>query len=72
MSSAFIRERDHQELQDISPTLTALIAFLTYENGGIRVYEKERLDSQDGGTVYAMSNGLKYDVNKENKWEILA
>ena len=69
MSSAFVKEGDSQELSDISPTITALIAFLTYENGGIRVYEKKRFESNDKNTIYEMSNGLRYQVNA-NKWEI--
>jgi hypothetical protein len=69
MSSAFVKEGDSQELSDISPTITSLIALLTYENGGIRVYERKRFDSSDRNTIYEMSNGLRYQVNN-NKWEI--
>ncbi|MEJ7912567.1 MAG: hypothetical protein WKF70_05385 [Chitinophagaceae bacterium] len=41
MSQAFVKESDDQWLHDISPTLNALIVYLTRENNGIRVYEKE-------------------------------
>lgn len=71
MSSAFVKEGDSQELSDISPTITALIALLTYENGGIRVYERKRFEGTDANTIYEMSNGLRYQVSN-NKWEIAA
>ena len=70
MSSAFVREGDQQELSDINPTIRALIALLTHENGGIRVYERKRFEDTDGGAIYEMSNGLQYRVNKDNRWEI--
>jgi hypothetical protein len=71
MSSAFIREGDDQELSEISPTISSLISFLTRENGGIRVYEKKRINGPDGGTLHEMSNGLTYRVNSASKWEIV-
>jgi hypothetical protein len=70
MSSAFVREGDQQELSDISPTIHALVALLTHENGGIRVYERKRFEDTEGRTIYEMSNGLQYRVNKDNRWEI--
>ena len=72
MSSAFVKEGDHQELSDIRPTVNALIVFLTYENGGIRVYERRNFEGSDGRTIYEMSNGLQYRINSDNKWEIFA
>lgn len=39
MSQAFMRETDGQWLSDVSPTLQALIVYLTRENNGIRVYD---------------------------------
>jgi hypothetical protein len=70
MSQAFVREGDHQDLQDIAPTVTALVAFLTNENGGIRVYEKKQVKGSNGDIVHMMSNGLGYKVNSNSKWEI--
>jgi hypothetical protein len=70
MSQAFVREGDHQDLQDIGPTLNALVSFLTNENGGIRVYEKKQLKGINGDIVHVMSNGLGYKVNSDSKWEI--
>jgi hypothetical protein len=71
MSSAFVREGDHLELSDISPTLTSLISFLTRENGGIRVYEKRRMTGPDAKTLHEMSNGLTYAINTDNRWEVV-
>jgi hypothetical protein len=70
MSSAFVREGDHQDLQDIAPTMTALVSFLTNENGGIRVYEKKQVTNSTGDIVHMMSNGLGYRVNADSKWAI--
>jgi hypothetical protein len=70
MSQAFVKEGDHQDLQDIAPTMTALVAFLTNENGGIRVYEKKQAKDKDGNIIHMMSNGLGYRVNSKSKWEI--
>jgi hypothetical protein len=71
MSQAFVREGDPQDLQDISPTITALISFLTNENGGIRVYVKKQTKGNNGELVQMMSNGLGYKVNDKGKWEIV-
>jgi hypothetical protein len=71
MSSAFVREGDHLELSDISPTLTSLISFLTHENGGIRVYEKRRMTGLGAKTLHEMSNGLTYAINTGNRWEVI-
>jgi hypothetical protein len=70
MSQAFVREGDHLDLNEIDPTMTALISFLTNENGGIRVYEKRQLKSEGGDIIHMMSNGLGYKVNANSKWEI--
>jgi hypothetical protein len=70
MSQAFVREGDPQDLQDIPPTTTALVAFLTNENGGIRVYKKKQIKGVKGEIIHVMSNGLGYKVNDKGKWEI--
>ena len=69
MSQAFVREGDEQWLHDVSPTLNALLVYLTRENNGIRVYEKQVINSKDG-EVHVMSNGLSYVV-RDGKWEVL-
>lgn len=71
MSHAFVRESDDQWLHDIAPTLNALIVYLTRENNGIRVYEKETIKIQPGNReVHAMSNGLNYYINDAGQWTI--
>jgi hypothetical protein len=71
MSSAFVKESDGEWLHDIPPTLNALINFLTRENNGIRVYEKNKhFNSKIGVEVHLMSNGMGYAKDKEGKWYI--
>ncbi len=71
MSQAFMRESEDQSLNDISPTLNSLILFLTKENNGIRVYEKEAVNKADGRHVHRMSNGLSYSKNKDGRWQVV-
>ncbi|HMI66102.1 MAG TPA: hypothetical protein VK517_08710 [Cyclobacteriaceae bacterium] len=71
MSQAFMRESEDQSLNEISPTLNSLILFLTKENNGIRIYEKESVKESDGRQVHRMSNGLSYAKNKEGKWQVV-
>ena len=69
MSQAFVRENDEQWLHEISPTLQALVLFLTRENNGIRVYEKKTfLDEKTGVQVHEMSNGFRYTKGADGKW----
>ena len=71
MSQAFVRESDEQWLRDVSPTLNALIIYLTRENNGIRVYEQKNFtDSKTGKEVYVMSNGLSYTKDMDARWSI--
>jgi len=71
MSQAFVREGDDQSLQDVAPTLNALLFFLTRENGGIRVYEKKKYTDESGREIYAMSNGLSYAKDEKAVWQIV-
>ena len=70
MSQAFVREGDDQWLDDVQPTLPALIHFLTRENNGIRVYEKG-MRVKEGREIYLMSNGLQYARNAQGRWEVV-
>lgn len=71
MSSAFVRESEEQWLHDISPTLNALIVYLTRENNGIRVYSRKNyFDPKLDKEVYEMSNGLRYAI-KDDRWIIV-
>jgi len=72
MSSAFVREGDEQWLHDISPTMTALIQYLSRENNGIRVYEQQQyVDPATHKEVHVMSNGLSYTIDDMHRWSIL-
>ena len=72
MSQAFVKESDEQWLHEVSPTLNALIFYLTRENNGIRVYERNSyIDAKLGKTVHVMSNGGNYTKDDEGKWCIV-
>lgn len=70
MSQAFVREGDDQWLDEVSPTLQALIVFLTRENNGIRVYEKKN-HVDDGREIHEMSNGLSYTKDTNGRWKVV-
>lgn len=72
MSQAFVKESEEQWLHEIAPTLPALIVYLTRENNGIRVYEKDHfIDPKSGKEVYSMSNGLNYSKDGEGHWYVM-
>ena len=70
MSHAFIRESDDQWLDDVAPTVTALIHFLTRENNGIRVYEKRNYTA-GGHEIFEMSNGLSSTKDINGRWQVI-
>jgi hypothetical protein len=71
MSRAFMREGEDQWLSDVSPSVQALIVFLTRENNGVRVYEKRQFQDEKGRTVHEMSNGVAYAKDINSKWEMI-
>jgi hypothetical protein len=72
MSQAFVKENEEISLQDVSPSIIALIIYLTRENNGIRVYEKHKvMDLENNRQVHVMSNGLSYSKNDEGKWYVI-
>lgn len=70
MSQAFVKEEDAQWLHEISPTMAALINYLTRDNNGVRVYEVKSAMNKKGKEVHHMSNGLGYFINDQSQWEI--
>ena len=70
MSQAFVRESDDQWLDEIFPTVNALINFLTRENNGIRVYE-QRNYVDNGREIHVMSNGLSYAKDQKGRWQVV-
>ena len=71
MSQAFIREGDDQSLQDIGPSLRALVVFLTRENNGIGIYERRNYSDPSGKIVHVMSNGLSYARDEKGIWQVV-
>jgi hypothetical protein len=72
MSQAFVRENDEMLLQEVSPSITALVVYLTRENNGIRVYEKHLVkDPENNREVHVMSNGLSYAKDENSKWYVI-
>ena len=70
MSQAFVRESDDQWLDEVAPTVPALIHFLTRENNGIRVYEKSKR-TENGREIHNMSNGLSYARDANGRWQVV-
>jgi hypothetical protein len=71
MSQAFVKEGDDQWLNEIPPTMAALINYLTRENGGIPVYEVKVTITPTGKEIHHMSNGLLYTKNEEGEWSVV-
>lgn len=68
MSSAFVKDTDDMWLRDIAPTMDALVNYLTRENGGLPIVEKQNYYSEkEKGEVFKMSNGFEYII-RDNKW----
>jgi hypothetical protein len=73
MSSAFVKEDEEQHwLHEVKGTVSALQAYLTRENQGIRVFEKDTsFDQSLKKEVHVMSNGLRYTKDEEGRWYVL-
>jgi hypothetical protein len=72
MSSAFVKEGDEQKLNEVPPTLTALLTYLRRENGGMTVRELRSYYSESAGRdVFEMSDGLTYAKNDDSQWYIV-
>lgn len=72
MSSAFVRESDEQRLNEVAPTLQALLLYLRRENGGVIIRElKNYFNKEHGREVHEMSDGLTYAKDDDGKWYIL-
>lgn len=72
MSSAFVREGDEQKLNEVAPTLNALLVYLRRENGGMTVRElKSYYSEKHAREVHEMSDGLTYAKDDDSKWYII-
>ncbi|HLX92368.1 MAG TPA: hypothetical protein VKR32_11830 [Puia sp.] len=70
MSQAFVREDDNEWLEDVRPSLSALIVYLTRENNGVRVYEVKNFQDIMGRAVHTMSNGSSYTKDDKGRWTL--
>jgi hypothetical protein len=72
MSHAFVKEGDAQWLHEVAPTLKALTAFLTNEQGGRPMFERRSyFDAERNTELHEMSDGITYYINAEGKWDML-
>ncbi len=71
MSQAFMREGDDLSLNEVAPTLNALLLYLTKGNNGVRVYEKKSFNDGEGRQVHVMSDGMTYARDIKGKWEVV-
>ena len=73
MSRAFVREDSEQQwLHEVTDNLPALQTYLTRENNGLRVFEKNSFfDKKLQKQVHEMSNGLRYATDSEGRWYVL-
>jgi hypothetical protein len=73
MSSAFVKQDEEQQwLHEVKGTVGALQTYLTRENNGIRVFEKNiTFDAHLKTEIHSMSNGLKYAKDNEGKWYVV-
>ena len=72
MSSAFIRESEGENLNEVEATLSALLFYLRRENGGNSVYVlKSYYSDKHKKDLHEMSDGLTYALNDNNKWCII-
>jgi hypothetical protein len=72
MSQSSTKEKKESSLQQVSPSITALIIHLTQENNGTRVYEKRKIRSAENDRdVHVMSNGSSYSMDDLGKWYVI-
>ena len=73
MSSAFVKEDEEQHwLHEVKGTVGALQTYLTRENNGLRIYERNSyFDALLKKEVHIMSNGLKYAKDEEGRWYVI-
>lgn len=73
MSSAFVKESEEQQwLHEVEGTVAALKAYLTRENGGMRIFEQNSFfDPALQKNIHTMSNGLQYAKDAEERWYVI-
>jgi hypothetical protein len=72
MSSAFVKEGEEQNLNEVAPNLSALQFYLRRENSGMPVHQlKSWYSDKYARDVYEMSDGLIYARDDNSKWFII-
>jgi hypothetical protein len=72
MSSAFVKESEYRKLNEVDPSLEALLFYLRQENGGFRITQTgSHYNQKDQREVYKMSDGFTYARNDDNQWYII-
>lgn len=72
MSSAFVKENEYRKLNEVDPTLDALLFYLRQENAGVRILETRSFFSpQHERDIHQMSDGLMYALDDDNRWQII-
>ena len=70
MSQAFVREGDHQSLEDIGPSMRALVQYLTSQNNGVPIREVSCDKNNENVEIHKMSDGLFYGKDASGKWRV--
>lgn len=65
-----MREGDGLRLDEIPPTLSALLKFLAAENNGIPVIDEKHTLDEQGREIIHVSNGLAYTKDAEGRWSV--
>jgi hypothetical protein len=72
MSSAFVKENEYRKLNEVAPSLDALLLYLRQDNDGVRIVETKSYYSVKWHCqIYEMSDGLDYALDNENHWRII-
>jgi hypothetical protein len=71
MSSAFVKEREADQLKDVVPNMASLLFFLKRENGTSVRELHSRISEKYQKEVHEMSDGLGYMLNDANQWQVI-
>lgn len=69
MSSAFVKEGEYQQLRDVASNRASLLLYLKREYGA--AVRELKVVERDGREVHVMSDGLNYQLNEANQWQIV-
>ena len=69
MSRAFVKESESEWLGDVAPEIPALEQFLSREYGEKIYLIRKVHDSAANGDVMEMSNGSRYALDFDGRWQ---